>query len=153
MFVSLQRLFDDIVQLLATLGLHFHTLLRPLCTFGLHLGSFLRSLGTLGPSFGLLFSTLGAQGQLCGLFWHPRGPKVENHEKRVILVPDYSLILRAFLELFHNNRVCVWVFVCMSLFPRFLMVFRVVWPSIRSSLCSPNVFFHFRCRFQQTLTK
>ena len=77
-FVCLFRLCV-FFKLLATLGLHFHTPLRPLCTFGLHLGSFLRSLGTLGPSFGVLFSTLGAQGQLCGLFWHPRGPKVENH--------------------------------------------------------------------------
>ena len=85
----MQSLFDDIVKLLATLGLHFHTLLRPLCTFGLHLGSFLRSLGTLGPSFGLLFSTLGAQGQLCGLFWHTRGPKVEITKKEAVFDPKY----------------------------------------------------------------
>ena len=123
--MSVQSLFDYIVKLLATLGLDFHTRLRPLCTFGLHLGSFLRSLGTLGPSLGILFNTLGAQGQLCGLFWHTRGPKVEITKKEAVLDPKGVLFWRAFWELFHKNRGCVRVFVCMSCFGRFLAVFRI----------------------------
>ena len=115
----MQSLFDDIVKLLATLGLHFHTLLRPLCTFGLHLGSFLRSLGTLGPLFGILFSTLGAQGQLCGLFWHTRGPKVEITKKETVLDPNNLLFWRPFGSLLINiEGVCACLFTC-----RVLVVF------------------------------
>ena len=50
--VSLHSLFDDIVKLLATLGLHFHTLLRHLCTLGRPFGVPWPSLGSFIASFG-----------------------------------------------------------------------------------------------------
>ena len=50
--MSLQSLFYDIVKLLATLGVHFHTLLRHLYTLGRPFGVPWRSLASLVASFG-----------------------------------------------------------------------------------------------------
>ena len=106
--MSLQSLCDDIVKHLATLGVHFHTLLRPLCT--------------VGRPFGVPWPSLGS---FVGLFWHTRGPKGKILKKGTALDPKGSLFVRVVPALFHNNRGCVWAFVCMSCCGRFLAVFRI----------------------------
>ena len=95
--LSSQSLFADMVTLLATVGLHFHTPLRLLGSCGRPFWVPWRYLGCFVASFG----TPGA----------PRAKSLKKYQKRAEQLTKKDVILRAFLALFHKNRGCVWVFV------------------------------------------